>query len=215
MDMLKKFGVAAMAASIAVILVVSCAYEETERPSVPEQTERASAPKEAERAGVPTIRPVVNTVEDGKVHYHVQSDIPVERDTFVLVRRRSALFDDSGNVDPKWESHFLVLLAGRMQPDRLIAGGRWVAITLPPPHEGADVLPQTVSYRDNKDINQKKQFQDERQFNEYQMGHPAKIDMTEYMERPSVPTIRLFMYAVEKQAGGSVHANTAICSMCG
>ena len=160
--------------------------------------------KRSAACSVPTIRLVVDTVEDGKVYCHVQSDIPVEHDTFVLVRRRSALFDDSGNVDPKWESDFLVLLAGRTQSESFIVGGWWVAITLPPPHERANVLPQTVSYRDNDGIYQEKQFRDERQFNEYQVGHPGTIDMKEYTERPSMPAIRLFVDAVEKKAGGSV-----------
>ena len=204
MDIPKRFGVAGMAVSIAVMLVVGCAYEETERPSVPEEAELPGVLEEVKRPGMPTIRLVVDAMENGKVHYHVQSDIPVEHDTFVLVRRRSALFDDRGNVDPKWESYFLVLLAGHTQSESFIAGGWWVAITLPPPHERANVLPQTVNYRDNDGINQKKQIRDERQFNEYHVGHPGTIDMKEYTERPNMPTIRLFVFAVEKKAGGNV-----------
>ena len=199
MDMIKRFVVAGMATSIVVMLVVGCAHEETDRPGVPEETESPGALERAERANVPTVRLVVDSVQNGEVHYHVESSIPVEHNTFILVRRRSTLFDKRGNVDPKWESYFVVLLAGRTQSESFIELGWWVALTLSSPHERKNLLPRTVSYRDNKGVDQQKEFRDERQFNEYQVGHPDTIDMKEYTERPSVATIRLVIDAVENR----------------
>ena len=95
----------------------------------------------------------------------------MERDTFVLVRERLDFELDGREI---WRSYFLVLLAGRTQSQNFSEVTQWRVITLSPPHERANELPKTVRYRDKDGINQEKQFQDERQFNEYQGDTPIQ-----------------------------------------
>ena len=115
-----------------------------------------------------------------EVSYNVKSDRPVELDTFVLVRERGGFELDGREI---WGSYFVVLLAGRTQSQNFSETAWWRMITLPSPRERANELPKTVRYRDKDGIYQEKQFRDERQFNEYQVGHPDTIDMGEYVGR--------------------------------
>ena len=171
-----------VALAMGMMLVGGCADEETERrPNVPTIGDEGTEP-----LGVPMIRLVVDAVENRtvrKVSWHVQADRPMDRDTFVLVRRRFGLFDVKGNVDPAWESYFVVLLTGHTKSESFTEILWWHVIKLPPPHERSNLLPRTVSYRDNYGITQKTQLRAERQFNEYRVGHPDTINIEEYVGR--------------------------------
>ena len=117
---------------------------------------------------------------------HVQSDRPVEYDTFVLVdveRRRHI----DGRIDTtelvKW-AEFVVILAGETQSERMtyVSGiGRatnpvpMVVVTLPPAHERAKELPTRISYMDTAGREVKKELLVEYPFNPYNIGSPAQI----------------------------------------
>ena len=113
-----------------------------------------------------------------QVNFHVQSDYPMKRDTFVLVN------------DSREGAVFIALLAGRTQSsllEILVSAQRigeiesW-DITLPPPHERANLLPATVYYRDSAGIQQRKQLLVEHPFNQYQVGQPDTLRVKDVVE---------------------------------
>lgn len=119
---------------------------------------------------------------------HVQSDSPVERDTFVLVdvERRRHL---DGRMDTtelvKW-SEFAVILSGESQSERLTyASGiarstnpvPMIVVTLPPAHERGKELPQRISYMDASGGEVKKELLVEYPFNPYNVGSPPQISV--------------------------------------
>ena len=117
---------------------------------------------------------------------HIQSNSPVERDTFVLVdveRRRHI----DGRIDTtelvKW-SEFAVILSGETQSERLdyvsgIAHATnpvpMVVVTLPPAHERAKELPTRIHYTDTVGREVKKELLVEYPFNPYNIGRQTEI----------------------------------------
>lgn len=117
---------------------------------------------------------------------HVQSDFPVEYDTFVLVEVER-LKHKNGRMDTtelvKW-SEFAVILAGETQSEKLTyASGiaratnpvPMVLVTLPPAHERAKELPTRIRYTDTAGRDVKKELLVEYPFNPYNVGGPTEI----------------------------------------
>ena len=144
---------------------------------------------------VPTLHLVVDTERSsesrhtsciGMVRYvemdcHIQSDRPVEHDTYVLVNAKDGNVKDWGHERLK----FVAILAGETQSKRLsLSVSEWdvrsnavpkVVVTLPPAHERATLLPRKISYTDAMGQNVEKDLLVEYPFNPYNVGSPMEI----------------------------------------
>lgn len=144
---------------------------------------------------VPTLHLVVDSERSsesrhtsciGMVRYvemdcHIQSDRPVEHDTYVLVNAKDGDVKNWGRERLK----FIAILAGETQSKRLsLSISEWdvhskvvpkVVVTLPPAHERATLLPRKISYTDAMGQNVEKDLLVEYPFNPYNVGNPTEI----------------------------------------
>ena len=100
--------------------------------------------------------------------FHVQSDRPVEHDTYVWVRSKNDYSD--------WRLTFTVILAGETQSARLSSSGTEQAVAaLPPAHERAKELPIWIHYTDGTGREVNKELLVEYPFNPYHIGNPMEL----------------------------------------
>ena len=135
----------------------------------------------------------VGMVRDVEIECHVQSDRPVEQDTYVLVNAKNGNFEEPGKVGifdcttyGEGCGRLLVaILAGETQSQRLSLTVReWdlrssavpkVVITLSPAHERASLLPRQISYTGARGQKIEKDLLVEYPFNPYDVGYPTEI----------------------------------------
>lgn len=114
--------------------------------------------------------------------YHVQSDRPVEHDTYVWVR--------SKNDNSDWRLTFTVILAGETQSARLSSSGTEQAVAaLPPAHERAKELPTRIHYTDGTGREIRKELLVEYPFNPYNLGSPMELQV-EWSESDAIEGTR-------------------------
>ena len=124
---------------------------------------------------------------------HVQSDRPVEHDTFVLIDAKDGYVEKVGEVEDfdctNWgrcdRLKFVTILAGETQSKRLSLSVRErdlqsravpkVVVTLPPARERATLLPRKISYTDATGQKVEKDLLAEYPFNPYSVGYPTEI----------------------------------------
>ena len=124
---------------------------------------------------------------------HVQSNRPVEHDTYVLIYVKEGEVRKEGEVEDtlctKWgrceRLRFITILAGETQSKKLsllerssrsgIPAVPKIVITLPPAHERATLLPRKISYIGASGQKVEKDLLVEYPFNPYNVGIPMEI----------------------------------------
>ena len=135
----------------------------------------------------------VGMVHSVKIDCHVQSDRPMEYDTFVLIDAEDGSFEEAGKVGifdcttygEGCERLLVAILAGDTQSQRLFLTARErdlrssavpkVVVTLPPAHERAGLLPRQISYTGIRGQKIEKELLVEYPFNPYNVGYPTII----------------------------------------
>ena len=135
----------------------------------------------------------VGMVRNVEIECHVQSDRPVERDTYVLVNAKEGNFEEAGKVGifdcttygEGCERLLIAILAGETQSQRLSLRAReWdvysnavpkIVVTLPPAHERAAFLPRQISYTGARGQTIEKDLLVEYPFNPYNVGSPMEV----------------------------------------
>ena len=135
----------------------------------------------------------IGMVRSVEMDCHVQSDRPVERDTYVLVNVKEGSIRKVGEVEDidctNWGRceplKFVAILAGETQSKRLSLSIReWdrhsrvvprVVLALPPAHERATLLPRKISYTGATGRTVEKELLVEYPFNPYNVGSPTEI----------------------------------------
>ena len=135
----------------------------------------------------------IGMVRSVEMDCHVQSNRPIERDTYVLVNVKEGSIRKVGEVEDidctNWgrceRVKFVAILAGETQSKRLSLSIReWdrhskveprVVLALPPAHERATLLPRKISYIGAMGQKVEKELLVEYPFNPYNVGSPTEI----------------------------------------
>ena len=128
-----------------------------------------------------------------KIECHVQSDRPVEHDTYVLIHVKEGKVRKVGEVEDfdctRWgrcdRLKFVTILAGETQSKKLLLTVREhdlhsrnvpkVVIELPPEHTRATLLPRTIIYTSARGQSVEKELLVEYPFNPYKIGSTSEV----------------------------------------
>ena len=152
----------------------------------------------SEARNVPTLHLVIDAkhsnseagdIREVAMEYHVQSNRPLQQDTFVLVREVKIMDDE------RVRDLLVVILAGETQSKKLSVdvGNAYytsakiiwvkpevfpsVKVILPEPQERASLLPTWVSYTNAAGRRVENELLVEYPFNPYNVGKPAQISV--------------------------------------